>query len=88
MPAKAIMTNALPTMAGLKMFMPSPPKTILPIPMATTPAMNPTYQGAVAGSDSPRINPGHHGGQIIEHQGPESHAGKQRFGSHARQHTN
>jgi len=55
--ANAIITKARPTIAGLKMFMPSPPKTILPIPTATKDAMIPMYQGAGAGSDSPRITP-------------------------------
>jgi len=44
-------------MAGLKIFIPKPPKTILPMPMATKDPMHPTYQGAVAGRDSPRISP-------------------------------
>ncbi len=44
-------------MAGLKRFIPRPPKTILPMPMATTAPIHPTYHGAVAGKDSPRIVP-------------------------------
>ena len=55
--AKAIMTKARPTMAGLKMFIPSPPKMILPMPMATTDARTPTYHGAVPGRERAMIMP-------------------------------
>ncbi len=54
---KAIMTNARPSIAGLKMFCPSPPKMIFPTPMATNAPIAPTYHGAVAGSENARIAP-------------------------------
>jgi len=64
------MTNARPTMAGLNIFMPSPPNTSLPIPMATTAPINPTYQGAAAGRESPRINPVTTAERSIKENGP------------------
>jgi hypothetical protein len=44
-------------MAGLNMFEPNPPKTILPIAMAKTLPITATHHGTAGGSDSARIMP-------------------------------
>ena len=53
----AIIANARPSMAGLKMFCPSPPKITLPNPIATKAPTAPTYHGACAGNDNARMAP-------------------------------
>ncbi len=56
MPKEAI-RNALPTIAGLKMLEPSPPKTIFPIATAKLLPITATQKGKAGGSDKARITP-------------------------------
>jgi hypothetical protein len=49
--------NVLPTMAGLKIFAPSPPKTILPIAMETMLPIIAVQIGSLGGSDNASIIP-------------------------------
>ena len=46
-----------PTSAGLKMLLPSPPKAILPMPIATTPPIRTSHQGSEAGRLKARMTP-------------------------------
>ena len=54
---KQIIRKARPTMAGLKIFEPKPPKSILAIPMATTEPLTQANQGSVGGTEKARIRP-------------------------------
>jgi hypothetical protein len=56
MPKQAV-KNALPTMAGLKILEPSPPKTIFPIAMEKTLPIIAAQIGKLGGTDSARIIP-------------------------------
>jgi len=56
MPKQAV-KNALPTMAGLKILEPSPPKTIFPIAMEKTLPIIAAQIGKLGGTDSARIMP-------------------------------
>ena len=49
--------NVLPTIAGLKIFAPSPPKTILPMAMEKTPPITAVQIGSFGGSDNASIIP-------------------------------
>ena len=55
--AKLSITKARPTMAGLKMLQPKPPKATFPIPIATHEPITATYHGALQGSDRPKMTP-------------------------------
>ena len=54
---KLAVRNALPTIAGLKILEPSPPKTIFPSAMEKTLPMTAAQIGRLGGSDSARITP-------------------------------
>jgi hypothetical protein len=54
---KQAVRKALPAIAGLKIFAPSPPKTILPIAMAKALPITAAQAGKLGGSDSARIMP-------------------------------
>jgi hypothetical protein len=54
---KQAVKNVLPTMAGLKMFEPSPPKTILPMAMEKTLPIIAAQTGKLGGTDSASIMP-------------------------------
>ncbi len=54
---KEAVRNVRPTMAGLKIFAPSPPNTILPIAMEKTLPTIAVQTGSLGGSDSARIMP-------------------------------
>jgi hypothetical protein len=54
---KEAVRNVLPTIAGLKMFAPSPPKTILPIAIEKTPPITAVQMGSFGGRDNARIIP-------------------------------
>src|SRR3989304_8309377 len=49
--------NALPTSAGLKIFMPNPPQISFPMPIATIPPRNAIHNGKPGGNVSPRSSP-------------------------------
>ncbi len=55
-PKQAVM-KALPTIAGLKVFEPRPPKTILPIAIAKALPIIAAHQGRCGGTDRARIIP-------------------------------
>ncbi len=54
---KAACSIARPRSAGLKTFWPSPPKTTLPRPIATTPPTKAIQSGTPGGSVRPRSSP-------------------------------
>ena len=54
---KHAVRKALPTIAGLKILAPSPPKTILPIAMQKTLPITAAKTGSFGGSDSASIMP-------------------------------
>ena len=81
--AKDIMTKARPTMAGLKMFIPRPPKMILPMPMAMIEAITPTNHGAVPGRDSAKDHAGDRGGNIPQGKRFAAHSGEGGLGQKA-----
>jgi hypothetical protein len=54
---KAACRNARPSSAGLKMFCPKPPNTILPNPMLKAPPTKAIHNGIPAGRISPSSSP-------------------------------